>query len=81
MKTVRPIRAALGMSQATLAALLGVAQSSVSAYERGAQEISPDVARRLVKVSVERNNPVTLDQIYGLASLPGAAAEELATAG
>jgi transcriptional regulator with XRE-family HTH domain len=75
MKTVLPIRKAFGLPQADLATRLGVCQSSVSAYERGAQEISPTVAKKLVALSIELKRPVTLDQIYGLADLR---AEELA---
>lgn len=64
------IRKALRLSQHSLAGKIGVVQGSVSAYERGTQEISPAVAKRLVAVAKAAGLPIGLDHVYGLAEIP-----------
>lgn len=72
MQPILRIRELLKLSQKEMAASLGVGQSCVSQYERGAIVMSPTVAMRLVQVAAERGQAVTLDQVYGLAEVPAA---------
>jgi len=61
---IKQIRERLGLPQASLATAIGVRQSSVSNYERGTQQVSPDVARRVIAVAKERGVTLTFDDVY-----------------
>jgi len=65
---IKQIRERLGLSQASLAAAIGVRQSSVSNYERGTQQVSPDVARRVITVAREHGISLTFDDVYAAGS-------------
>jgi len=65
---IKQIRERLGLPQASLAAAIGVRQSSVSNYERGTQQVSPDVARRVIAVAKERGVTLTFDDVYAAGS-------------
>lgn len=52
------------MTQAELAAAVGVTQSAVSQYERGDSQITPNVARRLIELAREHGVKATFDDIY-----------------
>lgn len=64
MHGVQQIRQRLGMTQAELAAAVGVTQSAVSQYERGDSQITPNVARRLIELAREHGVKATFDDIY-----------------
>jgi transcriptional regulator with XRE-family HTH domain len=82
MKTVKPIRALLGLSQVDLAEALGVVQSAVSQYERGSITIGLDAAKRLIDIARGKGIQISLDQIYGLQPIYGVrTAEETAVGG
>ena len=61
---IKQIRELLGLSQIAFADAVGVSQASVSNYERGTQQVSPDVARRVISVAQERGLPLTFDDVY-----------------
>jgi DNA-binding XRE family transcriptional regulator len=50
-RQVREMRQAAGMTQRALGAALGVAQSNVSAWERGAHGSGPDLLERVAAVT------------------------------
>lgn len=52
------------MTQAAMAAALGMSQSNISFYEAG-QEIRPEVAKKIIKLAADRGLTVTFDDIYG----------------
>jgi putative transcriptional regulator len=58
------IRLRLGLSQAAIAAELGVTQGNVSHYEVGRNTIPPDVAGRLISVAKKRGHVITFDDVY-----------------
>lgn len=60
------IRERLGLTQPELADLLGVSQGNVSHCETQKQEVSPEMARRLIQVAKDRNADVTFDDIYSI---------------
>jgi putative transcriptional regulator len=66
MNPIQTIRARLGVTQAAMAAGIGVTQGNVSMYEHG-QRMPPDVATRLIKYALSLNHKITYDDIYGLA--------------
>ncbi len=70
MKTVTTIRARLGLTQAALADLLQIHPSAVAQYEAGKIVIAPDRAKLLVQVARVRGLELSLDQVYGLATIP-----------
>lgn len=74
MSAIKAIRKHLGMTQAELAAGLGVSQGNVSFYERG-QVMPPPVAARLIKLSAERGVSLSFDHVYGAVELPPEPAE------
>lgn len=69
MNNIHLIRQRLGLSQADFGAAIGVTQGNVSHYERQAQEVPPDVARKVIAAAAIRGLKVTFDDIY---SAPGA---------
>jgi putative transcriptional regulator len=69
MSTIKAIRERLGLSQLALGRGIGCTQGNVYHYERG-QTPSPDAAKRLIAFAGEHGLTLTLDQIYGLHSLP-----------
>lgn len=69
---IKQIRERLGLSQIAFADAVGVSQASVSNYERGTQQVSPDVARRVISVAQERGLPLTFDDVYAAESSVGA---------
>ena len=75
MNPILKLRSAAELSQSELAMRLGVSQSSVSQYERGVIQPGLDQARRLVALSQEIGQPMTLDDVYA----DDQAAPELAT--
>jgi len=54
MSPIQDIRKASGLSQAALAKLLAVTQSTISQYERG--EIRPDIAKAIQLVSLGKRH-------------------------
>ncbi|NMG64350.1 helix-turn-helix domain-containing protein [Azoarcus indigens] len=65
MNNVQTIRKRLGLSQAAFADAIGVTQGNVSHIERGAQELTLTVARRIKAIAAERGHPTTLEFICG----------------
>lgn len=65
---IKQIRERLGLSQIAFADAIGVSQASVSNYERGTQQVSPDVARRVISVAQERGVTLTFDDVYAAES-------------
>lgn len=63
MKPIFQIRSELGLSQAELAAGIGVTQGNVSHYEKG-QTVPPDVAARLITFARTRGLNLTFDDVY-----------------
>jgi putative transcriptional regulator len=70
MNAIRSIRACLGLTQAQLAAALGMTQGNVLHYEQGRQGVPSDVARRLIEHAATLGVDLTFDHIYGGAVLP-----------
>lgn len=64
MNAIQLIRKRLGVTQANLAAGIGVTQGNVSHYECGRQSMPPDVAVRLIDWARSLGHEVTFDQIY-----------------
>jgi putative transcriptional regulator len=58
------IRTRLGVTQAEIAAPLGVTQSNISFYETG-QTVPPPVAGKLIAYAKKRGVKLTFDDIYG----------------
>lgn len=54
----------MGVSQAKLAALIGVSQGNISHCEQQAQEVSPDMARKIVAAARDLGVDVSFDDIY-----------------
>ena len=61
---LKSIREQLGLSQAEFGELLGVSQGNVSHCEQQKQEVSPDMARRVIAAAKEKGVEVTFDDIY-----------------
>lgn len=64
MNSIKVIRGRLGVTQAQLAAGLGVSQGNVSFYERG-QGMPATVAALLIAYASSRGVTLTYDDIYG----------------
>ncbi|WP_080937147.1 helix-turn-helix transcriptional regulator [Burkholderia plantarii] len=62
---IKQIRRWLDLSQAAFASAIGVTQGCVSHYECGRQDVSPNVARRIIALASGRGVAVTFDDIYG----------------
>lgn len=65
------------MTQAAIAAELGITQGNVSFYERG-QTIPPAVAARLIELAKTHALALSFDHVYGGAPLPDSASAEAA---
>lgn len=63
MQPITLIRSRLGLTQAALAAGIGVTQGNVSHYEKG-QTVPPDVAARLIDFASTLGVSLTFDDIY-----------------
>lgn len=63
MRPISIIRQRLGLTQAALAAGLGMTQGNIYHYERG-QTIPPDVAERLIKYAKTLGLELTFDDVY-----------------
>lgn len=61
---LKSIREQLVLSQAEFGELLGVSQGNVSHCEQQKQEVSPDMARRVIAAAKEKGVEVTFDDIY-----------------
>jgi len=70
MKTVKPIRERLKLSQAALAEILGKPQSSISAYERGDNRIPPETAQTLIEYAHRKGLLIDYNHLYGDMPLP-----------
>jgi len=64
MNAIQSIRKRLGVTQAHLAAGIGMTQGNVSNYECGRQSVPPDVAVRLIDWAKSLGHDITFDQIY-----------------
>jgi transcriptional regulator with XRE-family HTH domain len=64
MNPLKTIRIKLGMTQVELADALGVTQAQISKYERGAPEIPPQHARRLITLAQTKGKRFTFNDIY-----------------
>lgn len=63
MNNIKSIRERLGVTQAELAAALGMTQGNVSFYERG-QMVPPDAARKMIDFASARGQVITFNDIY-----------------
>jgi DNA-binding XRE family transcriptional regulator len=75
---VKNIRSRLKLTQAELAAAIGVTQGAICHYETGRQTATPETAAELVRFARRRGlKDVTFDTIYGhlLRRTPPARAE------
>ncbi len=63
---LKQIRDRLGVSQARMAELLGVSQGNISHCEKQTQEVSPELARKIVGVCNALGHNVTFDDIYAV---------------
>lgn len=70
---LKSIRELLGLSQAALAAEIGVSQGNISHCEKQAQEVSPDMARKVVALARDRGLDVSFDDIYDVSETQKAA--------
>lgn len=61
---IKKIRKSLGLSQADLAAELCVSQGLISNYERQINNVSPEVANKLISVALERGLTINFNDIY-----------------
>jgi putative transcriptional regulator len=64
MNTLKVIRQKIGVTQAELAAALGVTQSQISKYERSDQDIPPAVARALIQYAQTKGKRFTFNDVY-----------------
>lgn len=67
---LKSIRERLGISQAKLAALIGVSQGNISHCEQQLQEVSPEMARKIVSAAKDLGQEVTFDDIYSVGASP-----------
>lgn len=58
------LRKHLGLSQAEFAKAIGVSQGNISHYENQRQEVSPAVARRIIRFAKKKGVWITFDDIY-----------------
>lgn len=61
---LKSIREQLGMSQAEFGELIGVSQGNVSHCEQQRQEVSPEIARRVIAAARSKGLDVSFDDIY-----------------
>jgi transcriptional regulator with XRE-family HTH domain len=76
---IKQVRERLGLSQAAFAEAIGVSQGNISHYECQRQDVSPDVARRVIAAAQERGVQVSFDDIYVAEGGSGAAANNETT--
>jgi putative transcriptional regulator len=69
MNSIQTIRARLGVTQAAMAAGIGVTQGNVSNYERG-QRMPPDVAGRFIEFARSLGHAITYDDVYRASPVP-----------
>lgn len=69
MRPVQIIRSRLGITQTQLGEALGLAQNTISYYERG-QRIPPNVAEDLIAFAVSKGLLISYDHVYGVAQIP-----------
>jgi len=74
MNAFRLIRERLEVSQAMIAAAVGVTQSNVSFYENG-QTVPPAVAAKLIEYAATKGLTLSYDHVYGAAELPAVEAK------
>lgn len=63
-ESFQTIRKRLEVTQAELAAALGVTQGNVSFYEKG-QTVPPKVAGKLIEFAKTKGHVITYDDVYG----------------
>lgn len=61
---LKHIRKQLGLSQAELGELIGVSQGNVSHCELQRQEVSPEMARRVIAAAKEKGVQISFNDIY-----------------
>lgn len=71
MNQVKAIRELLGVTQTTLGDGIGCTQANVGHYEKG-QTVPVEAAKKLIDFAATKGVRLSLDQVYGLANLPGA---------
>lgn len=64
MSNILSIRKRLGLSQAQLAAGIGMTQGNVGHMERGVQSVRPEVAEKLIAFAATRGVRLTFDDVY-----------------
>lgn len=69
MHNLKSIRERLGLTQQALADGLGCTQGNIGHYEKG-QNVSPEVARKLISLAASRGLELTFDHIYSDKPLP-----------
>jgi DNA-binding transcriptional regulator YiaG len=62
--SLQTIRKRLQLTQAEIAAPLGVTQGSVSFYETGQTAVPPGVAAKLIEFAKGRGVEITYDDVY-----------------
>lgn len=70
MNALRSIRERLALSQAQLAAALGMTQGNVSFYELDKQPVPPPVAGKLIELARDSGLQISYDHVYGAQPLP-----------
>lgn len=61
---IKQVRERLGLSQASFAEAIGVSQGNISHYECQRQNVSPDVARRVIAAAHKLGVVITFDDVY-----------------
>lgn len=64
MNAFLDIRKQLQVSQAEMAAALGISQGNVSFYETGKQNVPPPVAAKLIEFARSKGLAITFDSVY-----------------
>lgn len=70
MNAIKQIRQALGLSQGAMAKELGCTQGSISFYEVGKNDPTPDTAREIIAFARKRGLAIGFDHVYGAAEVP-----------
>ena len=63
MNSFKSIRDRLGVTQAEIAAALGVTQGNVSFYEKG-QTVPPGAAAKLIEFAKSKGVEISYDDVY-----------------
>ena len=61
---IKQLRIELGMTQAQLAAALGVSQSTITHIETGKRSPSPALALEIVQIARKHRKKITLEALY-----------------